>query len=198
MAAKLSIEISHPEFPELQIFSRNNEYIFPANLAQHTGMFSRDINEFSVIEIEDSMNNNALVGLRPKALWGLIYSATLFTARGKLVEPLKAEHRYSLTHRPEFDLVPHTKAHKEIAQYMTSHTDSIHEISVNTRVDIPTIIDFCNACEVIGILEKNSTRLFSSSSMALDTITEPHSQHDESLDHPGMLHSLFSSLLNKH
>ena len=144
---KKSVEITHPDFPTLDICSEKNWFIFPEDLNKQSEMFSADVGEFSFENRGDEIRKQAFSGSFPKSLWELVYTATMYGTEGKLLAPLQATDRLSLISQPAFDYVNHTEEQIMLADHMTSSSETVHDIAVNTGVDLKSVIDFSNMCQ---------------------------------------------------
>jgi hypothetical protein len=57
---------------------------------------------------------------------------------------------------PDFDVLPHSQKHRQIAKYMMARSTHLTDIAESTGTNIDIVIDFCNACEAVGLLRRNS------------------------------------------
>ncbi len=193
---KKSIEITHPDFPTIDICAEKDWFIFSEDLNKHTAMFCVDVGEFSFENRGDEIRKQAFGGTFPKSLWELVYTATMFGTEGKLLSPLQATDRLSLTKKPEFDYVSHTKEHIVLADYMATSSDTVHDIAVNTDVDLKDVIDFSNMCQSIHLVERNVVKQAPLSESAGDTTIESKVEHTESKASK-LIHSLISNISKK-
>ena len=152
IAENLSVEISHPKFPSIKICAEKHWFIFSGDLGKQTDLFRTNVNEFTIEEKGDEIRKQACSGSFPKALWGLIYTSTLIGTEGELLEPLLPEDQLHLIELPEFEKAPHSEQHIAIADYMVSHSATVEAVANNLDIDLPIVIDFCNACHSIGLL----------------------------------------------
>jgi len=193
---KKSIEITHPDFPTIDICAEKDWFIFSEDLKKHTEMFCVDVGEFSFENRGDDIRKQAFSGSFPKSLWELVYTATMFGTEGKLLNPLQATDRLSLTKKPEFDYVTHTKEHIILADYMATYSDTAHDIAVNTNVDLRGVIDFSNMCQSINLIERNAVEQALLSENEDDTTIESKIEHTESKASK-LIHSLISNISKK-
>ncbi len=197
---KKSVEITHPDFPTIDICSEKDWFIFSEDLSKYADMFSVDVGEFSFEDKGDEIRKQAFSSSFPKSLWELVYTATMFGTEGKLLEPLQATDRLNLIKKPEFEYVSHTKEHIVLADYMTLYTDTVHEIAVNTGVELKDVINFSNMCQAIHMVERNTLELasfFEEESETGGNVTiESMAGHSESKASK-FLHSLLPNLGKK-
>ena len=156
---KKSVEITHPKFPNISICSEKDWFIFDKDLNKNTEIFCVEAGDFSFENRGDEIRREAFSGTFPKSLWELVYTATMFGTEGKLLKPLRATDRLSLIKKPEFEYVIHEAKHITLADYMTLYSDTIHDIAVNNGVELSDVIDFCNICQAINLIERNSAEL---------------------------------------
>ncbi len=62
--------------------------------------------------------------------------------------------RLRLIGTPNFNAVPHLPEHKTVARYMMTEDADLAAIAEKTGVSISIVIDFCNACEAIGLVRR--------------------------------------------
>ena len=177
---KKSIEITHPDFPTIDICAEKDWFIFSEDLNKHTEMFCVDVGEFSFENRGDEIRKQAFGGAFPKSLWELVYTATMFGTEGKLLSPLQATDRLSLIKKPDFDYVKHTKEHVILADYMAMNSDTVHDVAVNTEVDLREVIDFSNMCQSIHLIERNAVEQIPFSEDEGDITSESNIEHTES------------------
>jgi len=158
---KKSVEITHPDFPPIDICSEKDWFIFPKNLNDYKEMFCIDAGEFSFENRGDEIRKQVFSGTFPKSLWELVYTATMYGTEGKLLKPLQATDRLKLIKKPEFEYVNYTDDHIALANYMVVHSDTVHDIAVNMDISLCDVIDFCNMCQSVNLVERNTTELTS-------------------------------------
>jgi hypothetical protein len=86
-----------------------------------------------------------------------VYCASLFGSEGRLLLSVDPSDKLRLTNWPDFDAVPYLPEHKTIAKFMLVHTAALGDITAATGVRIDEVIDFCNACEATGLIERRSS-----------------------------------------
>ncbi len=188
-----SVEITHPDFPPIDICTQKDWFIFNGNLNEYTEMFQVDVGEFSFEDRGDNIRKQAFSGSFPKSLWELVYTATMFGTEGKMLPPLLPTDRLSLKKKPQFEYVLHTEEHIKLADYMQVYSDTVHDIAVHTGVSLTTVIDFCNMCQSINLIERNASRLSAFSEKEAETTQEIKPQKVESKASK-LINSLLSNL----
>ncbi|MES9981284.1 MAG: hypothetical protein ABW107_21430, partial [Candidatus Thiodiazotropha sp. 6PLUC5] len=94
-------------------------------------------------------------GWDARPLWLLFYLAALYGSGGRLMENNTTEDRLSLTSEPDFEVVPHDLDYRKIAEYMmTNESQDIQKIADGAGVNVKTVIDFCNACQEIDLIDR--------------------------------------------
>lgn len=194
---KKSVEIYHPDYPLISICAEKDWFIFPEDLKKHNKLFTTDLGEFSVEERGDEIRKKAFSGAFPKALWELVYIATMHATEGKLFRPLQAHDQLHLKKKPDFEYVPHTDQHVILAEYMLRYSDTLPVIAENTGVNLKTVIDFCNMCQSINLIERNSDRFFSFAVTEEAPTLESVVEHPQSSRKPGLINSLMTNLGKK-
>ncbi len=146
-------QLSHKKFPTLRIFPENGWFIFEDELDSFPEMFREDADSFQLESLEDEIKDELFNGHLPQSLWKLLFTAALFGSEGRLLEKLDYRKTFHLMHTPYFGMIPHTADHITVAEFMVSNTEKLEKITDETGIDLETIIDFCNACQAIQLLQ---------------------------------------------
>jgi hypothetical protein len=111
----------------------------------------------------------------------ILWLATLHASRGRLISERARDSHFRLKQWPNFINLPHDPKHVNIAAFMLKHTADLKTVATQTRMLLPTVIDFFNACQVIGlILEEKGI---------VPPVTEKHLSEQK--------RQLFKNILNK-
>jgi hypothetical protein len=117
-------------------------------------MFRDSAMSFGVTRLSDEVATAVLESDKRRPLGQLIYCAALFGSEGRLVLNSSPGDELSLVEMPDFDAVPHLPEHRAIARHMIDHPGDLAAIAVSTGVSINVVIDFCNACEAVGLVRR--------------------------------------------
>ena len=197
--------ISHKNYPELKIFPDNGWFVFSEELDSHPEMFREAADSFSIEILENEIKDELFSGRLPQSLWKLLFTAALFGSEGRLLKDLDSEKPFHLVHTPYFGMIPHTADHISISEYMVNNNVTIDTISNDTNIDIETVIDFCNACDAIQLLQNDDTIKAESNKFdtepaditALENDTTIESEIDRDAtrtEKSGLINSLWSNL----
>ncbi len=151
-----SVEIAHDEYPSILVLPKYSAYSTLAETLAIPGLFRCSALEFKLRPVPDDVAEEAIASDRCRPLSRLVYGAALFGSEGRLLLNIQLDDKLRLTNWPDFDAVPCLPEHKTIAKFMLVHTETLGEIAAATGIRIDTIIDFCNACEATGLLERHS------------------------------------------
>jgi len=152
-----SAAVRRPKFPTFLVIPDNNVFVSFGDPTSIPRMFRDSAATFSVSELAAEVEAKALASDRCRPLGQLLYCAALFGSEGRLVLNSKLDDRLCLVGFPDFDVVPHLQEHREIAKYMMARSTHLADIASSTGVSISVVIDFCNACEAVGLLRRIST-----------------------------------------
>lgn len=102
------------------------------------------------LEVEKNM-------LRAYPAETLLWLTALHASHGRLLAGYARATGVRLKQWPNFIILPHYSVHINLAAFMLKHTTDIETIATKTRVSQATVIDFVNACKMIGLIieEKN-------------------------------------------
>ncbi len=167
----IAAEVSHAEYPTLLVSPAHNTFVASDDPLSHPRMFRDSVVSFAIRDLADDIAEAVLTSGKLRPLSHLIYCAALFGSEGRLILNRNPRDRLSLIGTPDFDAVPHVPEHKTIARYLIANAADLADISRSTGVSIGVVIDFCNACEAIGLLRRI-----------------PETGDDQEVDEHGVLH----------
>ena len=150
----IAAEVTHSEFPTLLISPEHNTFVAADDPLAIPGMFRDSATSFSIEDLPDDAAEAMLRSGKVRPLSHLIYAAALFGSEGRLMLNNNPQDRLSLIGTPNFDAVPHLPQHKPIARYLIANAADLTDIAESTGVSIGIVIDFCNACEAIGLVRR--------------------------------------------
>ncbi len=118
--------------------------------------------------------------LQPYPLETILWLTTLYASHGRLIHEQAQDNFIQLKQWPNFINLPHHPVHINLAAFMLRHTADLKTISAKTHVLLPSVIDFVNACQIIGLI-----------------IEEKHSKRIEDKHLPEQKRQLFKSILKR-
>ena len=151
---KIPAEVTHIEFPTLLISPENNAFVAADDVLSMPAMFRDSAMSFAIEDLPEDVADAMLTSGRLRPLSHLIYCAALFGSEGRLMLNSNTEDHLSLIGTPNFNVVPHLPEHKTIARYMMTEDTDLAGIAEKTSVNPSIVIDFCNACEAIGLVRR--------------------------------------------
>jgi hypothetical protein len=110
----------------------------------------------------------------------ILWLTTLYASHGRLIHEQTQDNFIQLKQWPNFSNLPHHPVHMNLAAFMLRHTTDLKTISAKTHVLLPSVIDFVNACQIIGLI-----------------IEEKHSKRIEEKHLPEQKRQLFKSILKR-
>ncbi len=147
-------EVKHPRFPTLLISPEHNIFVSSDNPLTMPRMFRDSAMSYRVDSLTSDLAEAVLTSGSLRPLSHLIYCAALFGSEGRLMLNSNVEDKLSLLGTPDFDAVPQLPAHMTIARHMIGNAGRLADIAKATDVSISIVIDFCNACEAIGLIRR--------------------------------------------
>lgn len=148
-------EISHFIYPSVRIYPDQQIFAHKSCYGLSPELFSARAFGFSNHELIKPDEQVPPEGWDARPLWLLFYLAALYGSGGRLMENNTTEDRLSLTSEPDFEVVPHDLDYRKIADYMmTIESQDIQKIADGAGVNVKTVIDFCNACQEIDLIDR--------------------------------------------
>ncbi len=169
-----TVEITHPAHPAVTIFPSENAYTSLGEPLMVPDMFRASSLEFFKREISDVIAVVMLSVDRRQPLWQLVYCAALFGSEGRLLPNYDAGDTLALMGEPEFGSVPYTAEHRQISSYLLETPATLSEVVTATGIDAGTVIDYCNACEAIGLVRRVGHATGGASAMPAEIDDDSH------------------------
>ncbi len=148
-----SVVVSNPTLPTLVISPERGVFGSVDPLDNELELFSMPAYKFQVQEVSSADLDEVMADYIVQPLWALFYSAALFGSEGRLMETMVASDVLRLERMPDFKRVPHCKEHLKLAKYLVSHSTDVLGLAQITRISLPVVIDFCNACEEAELIK---------------------------------------------
>lgn len=145
--------VTHSTLPTLVISPERGVFGSVNPLDSELELFSMPAYKFQVQEVSLADLDEVMADYIIQPLWALFYSAALFGSEGRLMETMVASDVLRLERMPDFKRVPHCKEHLKLAKYLVSHSTDILGLAQITRISLPVVIDFCNACEEAELIK---------------------------------------------
>jgi len=99
----------------------------------------------------------------------LLWLTTLYASHGRLVSEYTQQSFIRLKQWPNFAILPHHPLHMNLAAFMLKKASDLPTVANKTQIPLATVIDFFNACTMIGLIVEESN----SQSIADKNIPEP-------------------------
>ncbi len=151
---RIPAEVTHFEFPTLLISPENNAFVASDDALSMPTMFRDSAMSFGIEDLAQDVADAMLTSGKLRPLSHLIYCSALFGSEGRLMLNSNPQDHLSLIGTPNFNAVPHLPEHKTVARYMMTEDADLAGIADKTGVSISIVIDFCNACEAIGLVRR--------------------------------------------
>jgi hypothetical protein len=169
-------EITHFIYPTVRIYPEQQIFAHKSCRGLSPELFSAWAAGFSSRELVKSEVCVPSNDWDAQPLWLLFYLAALYGSGGKLMKNNSLCDRLSLNSGPDFNIVPHDSAYKKIADFMVANeSQDIDSIAKGSGVKAGTVINFCNACQEIDLIDRTH---FSCSETQKATETVPSQKAD--------------------
>jgi hypothetical protein len=151
-----AVEIAHALLPSVSVFPRINAFLSAEDPTAIPRMFRESAIAFSTREIADDIASATLPLSKCQPLGRLVYCAALFGSEGRLLLNSDPKDELRLVDWPDFHSVPHLAEHRTIAKFMLVNSATLPDIASSTGAGIGVVIDFCNACEAVGLVRREN------------------------------------------
>ena len=117
-----------------------------------------DISKLQIREMKDADFKKVQAEVPSRPISELIWCCALLGSSGELISSIDENSVLHLKRWPNLKSLVHLPRHITLTAYMTKYKSSLSEISVQTRVPIDHVVDFVNACLLLGYLDKDVKR----------------------------------------
>jgi hypothetical protein len=148
--------IMHRRYPTVWIYPDQGVYATPSHGALVPAMFRTLASEFTLRPMGSSRAREPLPSWEKGRLGRLLYLAALYGSEGRLREGCHFGDKLRLLAKPDFTTVPGVTEYRAIARFMLKRSADISTIAAGTGVSAETVIDFCNACDEVLLIERES------------------------------------------
>ncbi|MCK5336506.1 MAG: response regulator [Gammaproteobacteria bacterium] len=152
---KNPVEISHRDV-SLYVDCSSKQFFCEHRLMLLSILCKSDVDKLQIREVsthEIQKIENEITG-RP--LSELTWCCALLGSSGELIDNIDEQTPLHLQHWPDLKSLMHLPRHITLAAFMSKHTATIKEIAEHTQVLPENIIDFINACYVLGYLDEDT------------------------------------------
>ncbi len=111
--------------------------------------------DLSVESLRSEVENQALSGY---TLDTILWLTALHASHGRLIDNQSKQALVRLKQWPNFAILPHQPAQMNLAAFMLKKTADLSEVAEKTQLPPATVIDFFNACKVLGLVIVEATQ----------------------------------------
>jgi len=105
--------------------------------------------DLSVESLRAEVENQALSGY---TIDTILWLTALHASQGRLIDNQSKQALVRLKQWPNFAILPHQPAQMNLAAFMLKKTADLSEVAEKTQLPLATVIDFFNACKVLGLV----------------------------------------------
>jgi hypothetical protein len=150
-------EFTHYTYPTVRIYPEQQIFAHTPNHELPLEFFTAQANSFSSHVLTNPEEQTPLENWNTQPLWLLYYLAALHGSEGQLKQNARLHDRLTLKSKPDFGIIPDHLDHRTIADFMMNNeSHDLFSIADGSDINIKSVIDFCNACEEIGIIERTA------------------------------------------
>jgi len=92
--------------------------------------------------------------LKAYPLETILWLSTLLASQGRWLAGYSQHMFIRLKRWPNFAILPHQPLHMNLAAFMLKKTADLSTIANKTQVPFPVVVDFFNACKIIGLINE--------------------------------------------
>jgi len=136
-------------------------------------LFLMSPKEIRVKKMLDIELKQQIEGLKTKALNNLLWYATITASQGRFMTNHQPDDSVYLKSWPDISLVSENKSYLEFTVFMSHNTANVIEIAEKSQQKLSDVIDFYNACNVLGLIS-DPKNVFSLSKSVFDNSRKLH------------------------
>ncbi|EIJ42186.1 hypothetical protein BegalDRAFT_1289 [Beggiatoa alba B18LD] len=114
------------------------------------GAYSEHI-DCSELSPETVLSEVEKSGLNGYPIETILWVTTLAASHGRIITSYPPNVSIRLKQWPNFAVLPHQPTYMNLAAFMLKHGADLSTIAEKTQVELHTVIDFFNACQVLGL-----------------------------------------------
>ncbi|MCK4492774.1 MAG: hypothetical protein KAU26_01860, partial [Methylococcales bacterium] len=137
----------------LYVCSNQKKYFFSANKTNLNELLLRSADDFMVTELSQMDFEQITKSMESKKLNDLLWSAAVAGSQGRLMKGHGLNDVIHLKHWPDIAHIKTANHYLIIAAFMSRNTVDIETIANQTEQTLEDVIDFHNACDVLGLIE---------------------------------------------
>ena len=141
----------------LYVSSHQKKYFFSTKKTNLNELLLRSVDDFTVTELSPMDFEQTTKSMEPKKLNELLWSATVVGSQGRLMKGHGLDDVIHLKHWPDIAHIKATNHYLIIAAFMSRNTVDMKTIANQTEQTLADVIDFHNACDVLGLIERDDT-----------------------------------------
>lgn len=139
----------------IYLFPAENSYFCSLNISDLSSLFLIYIDEIEIKEFSEKQLNQETEHMKRKVITDLLWYSTVIASQGRL---MKNRHRSEIIHLkywPDISYINISESYLVIAMFMQCNKLDIKRIAAYTEQKITDVIDFYNACHVLGLINYN-------------------------------------------
>ena len=136
----------------LYLLPQQNCYFCSTEMIDLKKLFLMPPKEIKIKRMLDIELEQQIEGLKTKALNDLLWHATITASQGRFITNYQPDDPVHLKSWPDISLISENKSYLKIAAFMSQNTINIIEISKQTQQKLSDVIDFYNACYILGLV----------------------------------------------
>lgn len=143
----------------IYLLPQQNCYFCSTEIIDLKKIFLTSPKKIKVRKMLETELKQQINGLKTKALNDLLWYATVTASQGRFMVNHQPDDNVSLMSWPDISLISENKNYLEIAIFMSHNITNLIDISKNTQKNLNDVIDFYNACYILGLIsipESNS------------------------------------------
>ncbi len=140
----------------LFLLPQQNCYFCDVEITDLKPIFLMPPKEINITVLKEKELKKHVKNLKTKALNDLLWHSTIAVSQGRFMKNHNHEDRVRLKYWPDISQISTNKSYLTIANFMSNNTENVIKIAQQTQQQLSDVVDFYNACNILGLIDKTS------------------------------------------
>ncbi len=139
---------------DIFLLPQQNCYFCDIDIKDLSLLFLTHPKEILLTKLNEKELKRQVKGLKTKALNDLLWHSAIKVSQGRFMKNHHPEQLVFLKYWPDISQISSHKSYLKIAPFMSNHKENVVSISQKTQQKLTDVLDFHNACNILGLVDK--------------------------------------------
>lgn len=139
---------------DIFLLPQQNCYFCDIEIKDLSLLFLTHPKDIILTKLNEKELKKQVKGLKTKALNDLLWHSAISVSQGRFMKNYHPEQLVSLKYWPDISQISPHQSYLKIAPFMSNNKENIANISQKTQQKLADVLDFHNACNILGLVDK--------------------------------------------